>query len=574
MFSSRSSQMNVHGGGLKVQDSGSVAPQWVLHNDPDTELHLALSRQFTPLTERAYTPLPPFSELPCPSDSEHPSHYRTSSYPSSSAERRAQRNLQRDPSWIPRPPNAFIIFRAEYSRKHAQIEKDSEAPADKTLSKRAGEAWKTLSEPEKEPYKLLAEQERVEHARKHPDYKYRPRRRVDGVQKASGGSVSRREQVASFMRRAASRSSASESEYSSDYRSSESPASIASSSSPEPPSTPFRDESPSNDSHHDSRSSSQPPPQGMMSDDQLRHPLSFLSPSSCASTPCIGSQPPTSLERKLRSMTDIRSPYTALDYLVLPRGDANPEDKYLSLNLFDESSSSMMKEELTSNRLLFEESINPGAEVGPIETCPPPSSYGLDFNNPGLSPTSPLYQRRRRAATTSGALPSPLTVVTSSLGDWNTCRDGYVKLSPGLGSYSYSPRRSSMPPPFSSLAPGTAPWDDSQTSTLDSLSIPGTDMDLDRTPRYSDFPRDIQGAYIPPPNSTTCGPVEFMAQSSATTGEAGGSGMSTNAYDGASADFESYAIGLSELGIEPVIWNMSPFAELDVNDFLYVGRGP
>ncbi|KAG1749557.1 hypothetical protein EDB19DRAFT_148223 [Suillus lakei] len=107
-----------------------------------------------------------------------------------SSDRRAQRNRSRDPSWIPRPRNAFIIFRCEYSRKHSQAaqEGDEESeppnPTAKTLSKRAAEAWKQLSASEKDSYKVLADKEREEHAHLYPHYRFRPmRRQISGLKK-------------------------------------------------------------------------------------------------------------------------------------------------------------------------------------------------------------------------------------------------------------------------------------------------------------------------------------------------------------------------------------------------------
>ena len=100
-----------------------------------------------------------------------------------SSDRRAQRNRNRDPSWIPRPRNAFIIFRCEYSREHSQgaqdpqSDDDSTNPIVKTLSKRAAEAWKQLPAAERERYKLLADKEREEHARLYPHYRFRPMKR-------------------------------------------------------------------------------------------------------------------------------------------------------------------------------------------------------------------------------------------------------------------------------------------------------------------------------------------------------------------------------------------------------------
>ena len=86
----------------------------------------------------------------------------------------------RDPDWVPRPRNAFIIFRCEYSRKHARDPSDPSdrsSRSDKTLSKRAGEEWRCLAAAEREQYKILAEQEKAAHALQNPDYRFKPVRR-------------------------------------------------------------------------------------------------------------------------------------------------------------------------------------------------------------------------------------------------------------------------------------------------------------------------------------------------------------------------------------------------------------
>lgn len=155
-------------------------------------------------------------------------------YTSASSERRAIRNRERDPSWVPRPPNPFIIFRSEFSQKHAQSNNPDgpPPPPEKTLSKRAAEAWGKLSFEEKKSYQDRADKEKKAHAEKYPGYTYRPRRRHSGPGKATGA-PSRREQVESFMRRAAKRNQGdSESDYSVECSS---PAgSMGGSSSPEP----------------------------------------------------------------------------------------------------------------------------------------------------------------------------------------------------------------------------------------------------------------------------------------------------------------------------------------------------
>ena len=146
---------------------------------------------------------------PSPGSSADGSHTDTSYPYFSSSDRRAIRNRQRDPDWVPRPRNAFIIFRCEYSRKHARDSHDTSDKSnrsDKTLSKRAAEEWRCLSAEEREQYKILAEQEKAAHALQNPDYRFKPVRRTPpGIASRSRPSTCRRTdrsaQVASLIMR-------------------------------------------------------------------------------------------------------------------------------------------------------------------------------------------------------------------------------------------------------------------------------------------------------------------------------------------------------------------------------------
>lgn len=107
----------------------------------------------------------------------------TSSLSPDSALRSEPEPLGRDdPDWVARPRNPFIIFRCEYSREHAKEGKRVRRPpgsqAEKTLSKRAAEAWHQLSAEEKNRFKKLADEEREAHARLHPNYRFKPVKRT------------------------------------------------------------------------------------------------------------------------------------------------------------------------------------------------------------------------------------------------------------------------------------------------------------------------------------------------------------------------------------------------------------
>lgn len=122
------------------------------------------------------------TDVPNPHSS--PAGYEPSSPASSSS------SLQRDHSeradhgdepWVARPRNGFIIFRCEYSKQHSKEGKRVRRPpgsiVEKTLSKRAADAWHVLPPEEKNRFKELADQERDEHARLYPNYRFKPIKR-------------------------------------------------------------------------------------------------------------------------------------------------------------------------------------------------------------------------------------------------------------------------------------------------------------------------------------------------------------------------------------------------------------
>ncbi|KAJ3788134.1 hypothetical protein GGU10DRAFT_307752 [Lentinula aff. detonsa] len=121
----------------------------------------------------------------------HPEPWASSPLSSSSYEEEDpddDRPRKGDPNWIARPRNAFIIFRCDYSKRNARspgaIGGKRGLPAvDKTMSKRAGDAWKLLSKAQRNHYKQLADQEKKEHALAHPGYRYRPKKRTTSSQR-------------------------------------------------------------------------------------------------------------------------------------------------------------------------------------------------------------------------------------------------------------------------------------------------------------------------------------------------------------------------------------------------------
>ena len=106
------------------------------------------------------------------------------SAPSSGGESRQEKGKKGDPTWVARPRNEFILFRCEYVKKHSRegkrVRRPPGAEAEKTLSKKAAEAWHQLSQEERMHWRDRASGERTEHARRHPDYRYRPKKGATG----------------------------------------------------------------------------------------------------------------------------------------------------------------------------------------------------------------------------------------------------------------------------------------------------------------------------------------------------------------------------------------------------------
>ncbi|KAJ7071557.1 high mobility group box domain-containing protein [Mycena amicta] len=74
------------------------------------------------------------------------------------------------PGHIPRPPNAFILFRSENAHKIPKaVTKDQ-----KRISRSIGELWRELSEPERAFWQQRAEEAKREHAARHPNYVFHP----------------------------------------------------------------------------------------------------------------------------------------------------------------------------------------------------------------------------------------------------------------------------------------------------------------------------------------------------------------------------------------------------------------
>ncbi|KAI0333305.1 HMG-box, partial [Cubamyces sp. BRFM 1775] len=74
------------------------------------------------------------------------------------------------PSHIPRPPNAFILFRSYMQRTRF---KGGEIPQRK-ISILLGEEWRGMPEERKAYWNMEAKKVKDAHAQQYPDYRYNP----------------------------------------------------------------------------------------------------------------------------------------------------------------------------------------------------------------------------------------------------------------------------------------------------------------------------------------------------------------------------------------------------------------
>lgn len=74
---------------------------------------------------------------------------------------------------VPRPPNAFILYRQHWHPHYKQYNKSMH---NNDISKELGRRWKAEADHVKEKYKALAENLKAKHAAQYPDYQYAPRK--------------------------------------------------------------------------------------------------------------------------------------------------------------------------------------------------------------------------------------------------------------------------------------------------------------------------------------------------------------------------------------------------------------
>ncbi|KAK0202871.1 hypothetical protein DFS33DRAFT_1385227 [Desarmillaria ectypa] len=83
-----------------------------------------------------------------------------------------RKTKSKDPNHIPRPANAFMLFRADFVRqKHVPGSIETNHGS---LSKIIGSIWHGLPLNEKKKWEARARQEKARHKRQYPDYQFRP----------------------------------------------------------------------------------------------------------------------------------------------------------------------------------------------------------------------------------------------------------------------------------------------------------------------------------------------------------------------------------------------------------------
>jgi hypothetical protein len=87
---------------------------------------------------------------------------------------------------IPRPPNAFMLFRSDFLKRGiipTHVERRQQ-----NLSRIAGQCWNLLSSEEKEKWQEEAAKVLIEHQKRNPDYKFKPAPRGTRRSKGKGRS--------------------------------------------------------------------------------------------------------------------------------------------------------------------------------------------------------------------------------------------------------------------------------------------------------------------------------------------------------------------------------------------------
>ncbi|KAL4079804.1 hypothetical protein J3A83DRAFT_4085878 [Scleroderma citrinum] len=151
-----------------------------LVDNPNPSMTFTFFTDMTPITALSADPTVAFDpvwESPVPSeptimDIVYESESLDIQTPFYGGPERTTHSKKRDASYIPRPPNAFILFRSSFIRSQQVPEKVEGNHS--TLSKIIGKYWKTLSREEREVWEAKALVAQAEHRKRYPDWRFRP----------------------------------------------------------------------------------------------------------------------------------------------------------------------------------------------------------------------------------------------------------------------------------------------------------------------------------------------------------------------------------------------------------------
>ncbi|TFY65830.1 hypothetical protein EVG20_g5262 [Dentipellis fragilis] len=148
--------------GAKKEEVHGVQLTWTAPVEPTAQPQIAFAPTVTPGTFADAVP-------PAEPDTE-PALFP--SEPDNVAPRRAPHARKKADDHIPRPPNAFILFRSSFIKsQHVSTEVETNHS---TLSKIIGLTWQNMPHEERQFWHTKAKVAQAEHKRKWPDYSFRP----------------------------------------------------------------------------------------------------------------------------------------------------------------------------------------------------------------------------------------------------------------------------------------------------------------------------------------------------------------------------------------------------------------
>ncbi|KAF8205172.1 hypothetical protein K438DRAFT_1757163 [Mycena galopus ATCC 62051] len=140
---------------------------------PPVSPPLTFAPNVTPISYTAPSPTPsPFGSPSLTTDMPLPLFPPSATPAPPPTRKRVPPGKRRSQGYIPRPPNAFMLFRADFVRqKHVPGSIETNHGS---LSKIIGNCWRSLPLPEKHTWEVKAKHAKAEHKLKYPDYKFRP----------------------------------------------------------------------------------------------------------------------------------------------------------------------------------------------------------------------------------------------------------------------------------------------------------------------------------------------------------------------------------------------------------------